>query len=189
VQDLLGNLAGRGFFSHSQNRERVIYFDPTRSDYVLPFNVLSSGYAPYQTAVNVLEAFRRTWPESLREAPRFTNILLAALLTLIINQRTLVELPRLLTDKSFRENLLERVNDPQVVSVFHDRLDRWKREEPLILESILNKASAFTLNPQLRRILGQKENHLDFRKIMDEGQVLMVDLGHCDGETRRCWGA
>ena len=56
-------------------------------------------------------------------------------------------------------------------------------------ESVLNKASAFVLNPHLRLILGQKENGLDFRAIMDEGKVLIADLGRCDGETRRLLGS
>lgn len=189
VRDLLASLHRVGFFQTQSNRERIVYFDPSREDSILPFNVLNSSSPPYNTAVHLIEAFRRTWPESLREAPRFTNILLASLLVLIENRLTLADLPRFLSDRKFRELLLERVQDPEIVSVFHDRLDRWGREQPLILESILNKVSAFTLNPILRRILGQKENKLDFRKIMDEGKVLLVDLGRCDGETRRLLGS
>lgn len=40
-------------------------------------------FIPYTTAQNIVEAFRRTWPQALAEAPRFTNIALASLLTLI----------------------------------------------------------------------------------------------------------
>lgn len=189
AHDLLEHLAHIGFFRKKGNTERIIYFDPSRTDSFIPFNVLSTSSTPYITAVNLIEAFRRTWPESLREAPRFTNILLASLLVLIENSLTLAELPRFLTDKKYRDSLLERVNDEEIKSVFHERLDRWGKEQPLILESILNKVSAFTLNPVLRRILGHKENKLDFRKIMDEGKVLLVDLGHCDGETRRLIGS
>lgn len=189
ARDLLTSLYRRGFFKHARNRQRILYLDPSRPEHQLPFNVLADSANPYQTAIHIVEAFRRAWPESLREAPRFSNVLLASLLTLIPNRLTLVHLPRLLTDKRFREAQLEKVADPEVVSVFHDRLDRWGREEPLMLESILNKASAFTLNPLLRQILGQPENALDFRKIMDEGRILIADLGRCDGETRRLLGS
>lgn len=189
ARDLLASLHRTGFLKEKRNRERILYFDPSRSEGVIPFNVLASFDNPYVTAVNLIEAFRRTWPESLREAPRFTNILLASLLVLIRSRMTLAELPRLLTDKKFREPFLETINDDEISSVFHDRLDRWGREQPLILESILNKVSAFTLNPILKRILGAHENHLNFRQIMDEGKVLLVDLGRCDGETRRLLGS
>lgn len=189
ANDLLASLHRVGFFRAQRNRRRVLYFDPSRSDAILPFNVLASSGPPYATASHLIEAFRRTWPESLREAPRFTNILLASLLVLIENHLTLAELPRFLTDKKYREPLLEEMRDEEITAVFHDRLDRWGKEQPLILESILNKVSAFTLNPTLRRILGQKENALNFRQIMDEGRVLLVDLGRCDGETRRLLGS
>ena len=77
---------GNGFFEDARNRERVIYVDPASQNGVIPFNVLAVPYPPYTTAINLVEAFKRTWPESLREAPRFTNVLLAALLTLIANR-------------------------------------------------------------------------------------------------------
>lgn len=189
ARDLLASLASNGFFREEKNRKRVIYFDPSRKDSLIPFNVLAGARPPYETATQIVEAFRRTWPESLREAPRFTNILLASLLVLLTNHLTLVDLPSFLTDRKFREELLENVSDPELVSVFHQRLDRWGREQPLILESILNKVSAFTLNPTLRRILGHPNNNLDFRRMMDEGLVFLADLGRCDGETRRLLGS
>jgi len=37
-------------------------------------------------------------------------------------------------------------------------------------------------------MLGQKENNLNIREIMDEGKVLIVDLGDCDDETKRLLG-
>jgi len=58
-----------------------------------------------------------------------------------------------------------------------------------MIESTLNKVSAFSFNPYLRHLLGASENRLDFRRIMDEGKVLIVDLGNCDGETRRLVGS
>src|SRR5207237_903597 len=127
VRDLMAQLAESGFFNNPANRQRVIVFDPSRTDYFIPFNVLSTGDSPYTTAINIIEAFRLTWPQTLREAPRFTNILLASLLVLIANKQTMVELPRLLTDKKFRESLLDNIDDPELVSVFHHRLDRWGR--------------------------------------------------------------
>lgn len=169
--------------------DRIVYFDPSRSDYALPFNVLNSRFTPYETAINIVEAMRRTWPRTLEEAPRFANIALAGLLTLIHNRLTLVELPRLLTDGDFRHGLLEKVAEPELLSFWRDRFERWGREQPLMIESVLNKVTAFTLNPTLRLILGARENRLDFRQLMDEGKVLIADLGRCDGETRHLLGS
>ena len=168
---------------------RIVYFDPSRKDWLLPFNVLSSPWEPYTIAQNVLEAFRRTWPESLREAPRFANIILAATLVLIEHKLTLVDMPRLLTDPYYRNSLLQRTANPEVVRFFRTRYDRWGREQAIIAESVLNKVGALTVNPVLRLILGQKSNALPFRRIMDEGKVLICNLGRVDGETRRLLGS
>lgn len=169
--------------------QRIVYFDPSRKDYLLPFNVLAAPWEPYTVAQNVLEAFRRTWPESLREAPRFANIVLAATLALIENRLTLVEMPRLLTDAPYRQALLQRVSDPEVVRFFQTRYDRWGREQAVIIESVLNKVGALVINPTLRLILGQRRNALPFRRIMDEGKVLICNLGRTDGESRRLLGS
>ena len=187
VDDTLAHLAP--YLQEEAARERVIYFDPSRDDWLVPFNVLNAPYEPYTVAQNVLEAFRRTWPESLRVAPRFSNIVLAALLLLIENRLTLVEMPRLLTDRAYREDLLGVCTNGEVIRFFRDRYDRWGREQPMMVESVLNKVGAFVINPRLRLILGQRENGLPFRQIMDEGRVLICDLGRIDGETRRLLGS
>ena len=169
--------------------ERIIYFDPTHPDYIVPFNVLATAASPYEITQNVVEAFRRTWPRALDEAPRFANIATASILTLIANKLTLVELPRLLTDSAFRDSLLANVEDSELIAFWEGRFNKWGREAPLMIESVLNKVTAFTLNPHLRLVLGAAENRLDLRKIMDEGKVLIVNLGRCDTETRRLVGS
>ena len=187
VDDLLSYLAP-GLESEAARR-RVIYFEPGRDDYLLPFNVLSTPDEPYTIAQNVLEAFRRTWPESLQVSPRFANIVLAALLVLIESKLTLVEMPRLLTEKDYRDGLLSRCTNEEAVRFFHERYDRWGREQAVMVESVLNKVGAFVINPRLRLMLGQKENAIPFREIMDGQKVLICDLGRVDGETRRLLGS
>ena len=150
------------YLSDQENLSRIVYFDPSRTDYIPPFNVLKTPFGVFETAQNIVEAFRRTWPESLAEAPQFSNIALAALITLIENKLSLVDMHRLLTDQDFREGLLDHVSNSEVVAFFHDRYDRWGREAPLMRESTLNKVAAFTFNPQLRLILGSTDNALDF---------------------------
>jgi len=186
--DTLRYCLSRGALTAGDAR-RVITFDPTRRDHVIPFNVLATRGEPYEIAQSIVEAFRRTWPESLREAPHFSNVMLAALITLVENELTLVDMHRLLTQHEWRERLLQHVGNREVVEFFHDRYDRWGRDAPAMRESTLNKVAAFTFNPHLRLALGQRENALDFRAIMDEGKVLLVDLGRCDGETRRLLGS
>jgi hypothetical protein len=155
--DLLRLLITRGILANPDIRHRLIYVDPARTDHVVPFNVLATqAEHPYDIAAAVLEAFRRTWPECLREAPHFSNIVMAALIVLIENSLTLMHMPRLLTNSEFREQCLERVTDASIVEFFHDRYDRWGTDAPVF---------------------------------MDEGKILLLDLGHSDGETNRLIGS
>lgn len=189
VDDLLKYAITTGALLNLNIREKLIYVDPTREDFVIPFNVLSSPDTPYDTATSILEAFRRTWPESLKEAPHFSNVVTAALIVLIENNLTLMDMPRLLTNQEFREDCLQKVTEHSVIEFFHDRFDKWGKEAPLMRESTLNKIGAFSLNPRLKMMLGQSANHLDFRKIMDEGEILLLDLGRADVETNRLIGS
>ncbi|HKZ40581.1 MAG TPA: hypothetical protein VJ044_06435 [Candidatus Hodarchaeales archaeon] len=189
IEDLLSLLRSRRVLERPDIGDRILYLDPSQINHAFPFNVLEKGdSSTFDVAVSVLEAFRRAWPDSLKEAPHFSNVVMASLITLIENGLTLVEMPLLLTDEEFREDCLQKTENPSVVEFFHDRFDRWGRETPGLIESTLNKVSAFTLNPRLKAMLGQKRNQLHFREIMDEGKILLVDLGKVDPETNRLLG-
>jgi hypothetical protein len=84
VDDLLRLLITRGVLADPSIRHRLIYVDPARTDYVIPFDVpATQAEHPYDIAVAVLEAFRRTWPECLKETPHLSNVVTAALIVLI----------------------------------------------------------------------------------------------------------
>src|SRR5258708_11421460 len=147
VTDVLRSCLSRGVLS-LKDAQRVIYFEPThQGGHVISFNVLAGPEEPYQIAQRVVEAFRRTWPDSLKEAPHFSNVATAALITLIENHLTLIDMHRVLTDKPWRDRLLTNVRNPEIVSFFKNRFDQWGRDAPSLRESTLNKVAAFTFNP------------------------------------------
>lgn len=195
ANDLLAQLASqpkaKPWLSDPLNQKQIVYLDPSRTDYIIPCNVLKNTVSsPYEIAENVVEAFRRVWPDSLAEAPRFAQILRNAILVLIANQLTLLELEPLLTDKDFRMRMLAAVKDPPVASFFIHQYDKWGREQPIFVSPVLNKVSAFLFKPQVRYMLGAEENRLDFRSIIDSGKLLVINLG-CfrDEETQRLLGS
>jgi hypothetical protein len=189
VSDLLWLLDRRRVLEDRAQEQRLVYVNPAERRYIIPFNVLATPGEPYEVAHNVIEAFRRAWPDSLGEAPHFTNVMLHALLLLIKVKLTLVDMPRLLVDADFRDGLLERAGEPELTAFFHQRFDEWGKHAAVMKESTLNKVTALTMNPHLRLMLGQRENRLDFRAIMDGGKVLLADLGHCDEESQRLIGS
>jgi DNA helicase HerA-like ATPase len=116
----------RPWLADPKNADRVIYCEPGRDDYFIPMNVLvRETERPYTIATNVIEAFQRTWSETLSAAPQFKNVALHCLLLLIEHSLTLAELPTLLMDKDFRAPLLDRSQNHDVVAFFHQRFEQW----------------------------------------------------------------
>lgn len=195
ASDLLAQLAsyprGDPWLSDVNNQKRLIYLDPSRTDYLIPFNICKSTTStPYEIAENVVEAFRRVWPETLAEAPRFAQILRNAILVLALKGLSLLELEPLLTVSEFRKRMLSEIPDPLVVSFFEHQYNRWGREQAIFASPVLNKVSAFLFKPQVRCMLGANDNYLDFRRILDEGKILIVNLGGFhDEETQRLLGS
>jgi hypothetical protein len=191
ASDILAQLASTHPPWLTTHWQRVIYIDPSRTDYLIPCNILKNAHrTPYEIAENVVEAFKRVWPDTLNEAPRFSQILRNAVTTLALNSLSLLELEPLLTDKDFRMRLLSNVEDTLVVSFFTHQYDQWGRDQAIFASPVLNKVSAFLFTPQVRLMLGANENQLDFRRVIDEGKVLIVNLGgfHSE-ETQRLLGS
>lgn len=195
AKDVLRSIIGSESFDENRLLERMMYVAPRRRDYIIPFNVLrrpSPEIETYEVAQRVISAFMRTWARTLLEPPRFQQIMRSSLAILIETEETLCSLYRLLTDGDFRTQHMEKISDPKVAqdcqAFFRNEFEQWGRERTTMLSSTTNKISALTDNPSIFYMLGQKGNQLDIRKIMDEGKVLLVDLGDCDDETKRLFG-
>jgi len=195
AKDVLRTLISLKHFSNETAYERIMYVAPRRRDYIIPFNVLArpdTDTETYEIAQRVISAFMRTWSRTLLEPPRFQQIMRSSLATLIENGETLCNLYRLLTDDTYRALRLKKITNPKVAadcrSFFHNEFDQWGRNRTTMISSTTNKVSALTDNPSIFYMLGQKDNQLNIRKIMDQGKVLLVDLGDCDEETKRLFG-
>jgi hypothetical protein len=193
VTDLIAYLASypvkRPWLADPENRKRIIYFDPLRTDYAMSFNPLAiKRDGAYVSAKSVLEAIRRVWHEELRIAPRFNNLGVHSFMVLVENGLSLIELPRFLTDEDYQRQLLAKVKNERVLDFFHDRFAKWGKEAPLMIESLLNKTTEFTLNEFLYPVTCGS-GCLDLRQIMDEGKILLVNLRTKDETTKLLLGS
>lgn len=181
-------LLDRGFFRSPDAFDRLVYIDWGNGDYV-PFNILKQPWDPHTTAELALEAMIRVWPE-LQEAPLFQTLFLSSILTLIAADLPITFLYQLLTDHAFRSRCLARVNDPVVHQTFTNYYDKLGRDQPQAAGSTLRRAFLLSFSPVARMTLGQPDNWLNFRKIMDEGKAIILNLGNIgDHETRKLLGA
>lgn len=188
---ILAQLVDRGAFDDPATFDRLLYLDVPRAAAqrrYLPFNFLDQPYDDHAMAELVTEAARRAWPELATGAPTFENILKHAVIALRQNRLPLTSLADLLTDGQLRDQLLTNVTDAQVVRFFKKRMDQWGREAPRMKESTLNRADLLTLAPVLRYSLGSNHNVLQFRKLLDRGTSLVVNLALPHHDARRLFG-
>src|SRR3954470_11925240 len=188
---VLTQLIQRGEFAHRAAYDKLVYPDlpaAARAGRFLPFNYLKQPYDDSAMAELVAEACRRAWPELAQGAPTFENILKHSVIVLRQSHQPLTKLANLLVDKDFREQLLRNVTDEQVLRFFHQRMDQWGRDEAHMKESTLNRADLLTLSPVLRHSLGATENRLSFRRLIDSGRSLIVNLALPHHDPRRLFG-
>jgi hypothetical protein len=171
----------------------VIYFNPADTDYPIGLNLLAtvSDAARARTTAGLMTTFRNVWRESW--GPRMDYIMANSLAALLeAEQTTLVHLPLFLRDAPFRARVLRQVNDPLVRHFFTGEFERYpERYRQEVVAPILNKVGQILLHPALRHVLGQMRNRLDFRRIMDRGQLLIANLskGGLGFEPTRLLGA
>ncbi|MBP0937229.1 DUF87 domain-containing protein [Streptomyces sp. KCTC 0041BP] len=192
AQLVLTHLVAQGQLQTPKQRQRLIYLDipaATAENRFLPFNFLAQPYDDHAMAEHVAEAARRAWPELAQGAPTFENILKHSVVALREAGLPLTRLSDLLTDTAYRHHLLQtRIRDPQVIRFFRLRMDQWGRDAPLMKESTLNRADLLTLSPVLRYALGNERNVLDFRRLIDSGTSLVVNLSLASPDARRLFG-
>jgi hypothetical protein len=156
----------------------VIYFNPADMEYPIAFNPLEKVHPDYHhlVASGIIAVFKKIWPEFW--GPRLEHILRHSVLTLLeYPDSSLLDLPRLLTDKDFRRVVLEYVKHQQVRDFWFNEFEKysaWLKSEAI--SPILNKVGQFLTSVPLRNIIGQRENTFDLRKAMDDGKVLIINL-------------
>lgn len=155
----------------------VIVLDAADDERPVGYNPLLCTVANRELVVEqihgVLHAiWRSSW------GPRLDEILRASLLTLTaVPGMTLAEVPRLLTDEAFRRRVLTKVDDPFGVEGFWATFDSWSRAEQVTnTAAVLNKARAFAMRSRLRGVLGQSDGAINFRDLIANRGILLVNL-------------
>ncbi len=158
--------------------EDVIYFAPFDMDTPVAFNVMEDvGYDKRHLVVSgLMSAFNKIWKDawSARMEYILSNVLLALL---EYPDSTLLDVNRMLVNKSFRKKVVEHVTDPIVKSFWVDEFanytDRYTQEAT---PAIQNKVGQFTSNPLIRNIVGQQRSSFDIREVMDSKKIFIANL-------------
>jgi hypothetical protein len=190
ADDVLLLFSDHGHFPLGKPHARIRYVDFSRRDRFLPFNVLNQPYPVDRLANHLIEVSQRVWPHLAGgSAPTFERLFTNTLKLLIHNAKPLTYVTPALTNRRLREQLLANCPDPWVVRFFHDSFDNWGREQQRMMESTVNRGDLFTNTEVMRYSLGQEDNALNFRELMDGQTSLIVNLNGLSENDWRFLGA
>jgi type IV secretory pathway TraG/TraD family ATPase VirD4 len=164
----------------------VIYFDPSRMDRVIGLNMLEFDYSrPEQKTFVVNELFsifQKLYganPESM--GPMFEQYFRNATMLVMEDPEsgnTLMDIARVMADARYRRQKLEKATNPVVVQFWKEIATKAGGEAALenIVPYIVSKFDVFTANDYMRPIIGQQRSAFNFRMLMDERKILLVNL-------------
>jgi hypothetical protein len=160
----------------------VIYFDPSMTDRPMGFNVMECEREDQKdfvtsSIINLMYKLYDPYKTGI-VGPRFEHAIRNIMLTVMSEPgATFIEIVRCLTDPSYVQELLPKVNDPMVRRYWTDQIaqtnDFHKSE---VLDYIVSKFGRFITNTMMRNIIGQSTSSFNFRQAMDEGKILIINL-------------
>lgn len=162
--------------------EDVILFDPSDLERPMGFNMLEADTEQQKHfAVNSLIGLMYKLFDPNKTGivgPRFEHAVRNAMLTVMYEKgSTLIEVMRVLTDQNYVQEVLPKVQDPIIRRYWTDQIaqtsDFHKSE---VLDYITSKFGRFVTNKMIRNIIGQSESSFNFRKVMDEQKILLINL-------------
>ena len=156
----------------------VVYFNPADLNYPIAFNILEHVSIEQRHLVvsGLLGVFKKIWADSW--GPRLEYVLHNAISALMeYPDSTLLGIMKMLTNKSFRNKVIDKVTDPVVKSFWVDEYSKYPdRFQAEAIAPIQNKVGRFLSSALIRNILGQVKSSFDVRDIMDNGKILLLNL-------------
>jgi len=162
--------------------EDVIYFNPSDVDRPIGLNMLEAKTPDQQDFAiqEMISIFYKLVTDPSMIGPMFEHNMRNAMLTLMADTEhpgTIAEIPRIFTDKEFQKFKVGKVTDPMVRSFWEQEMaktsDFHKSE---MLGYLISKVGRFVENSMIRNIIGQPKSGFNFRDIMDNQKILLVNL-------------
>ena len=156
----------------------VCFFNVADDAFPVSFNPIANvplAERPQKTAA-IVSAFARVWADAWGHST--AQIMRNAIATLMdTDGMSLVGLPRLLTDDTWRAKLVTRVTDPLVRNYWRDQFNMYKDDlRTQKTAPPLNKIEELLSDPRVRNCLASGTNAIDLRKAMDNRTIIICSL-------------
>lgn len=156
----------------------VIYFDPADTERTVKLNLFEGKNVVHRELIasGIISVFRKLYGYSW--GPRLEHILRNCLLTLLkAEDSKLSDIVDLLTDKDFRQKIVEKLDDPILtnfwINEFESMQDKFRTEA---IAPVLNKIGQFVSSPLIRDVVNVRKSSFSVEEVMDEGKILLVNL-------------
>lgn len=165
-----------------QRAEDVILFDPSDTERPMGLNMLEADTEDQKHFVtsSIINLMYKLYDPQKTGiiGPRFEHSVRNAMLTVMSEKgNTFVEVVRALTDMSFVQELLPKVDDPMVRRYWTDQIAQTSEfHKSETLDYIVSKFGRFVTNKMMRNIIGQSESAFNFRQVMDDQKILLISL-------------
>lgn len=159
----------------------VIIFNPSDIDRPIGLNMLEAKTEDQKdfAVQEMIAIFYKLFPPEMI-GPMFEHNMRNVMLTLMADlgdPGTVIDIPRMFTDDEYVKKYLKKLRDPVVRAFWEKEMaktsDFHKSE---MLGYLISKVGRFVENEMMRNIMGQQQSGFDFRRIMDEQKILLVNL-------------
>jgi hypothetical protein len=177
IQDILANIP-------PERMDDVIYFDPAYTARPMGLNMLEYdvNYPEQKTFVvnELLAIFNKLFDMKTAGGPAFEQYFRNSALLVMedpASGMTLLEIGRVLADKEFRDMKLSRCKNP-IIKQFWENAEKTSGESSLanFVPYVTNKFDVFISNDIMRPVIAQEKSVFNFREIMDNKKILLVNL-------------
>lgn len=158
--------------------EDVCIIDPSDIDFPASFNPLANvdPMFKFQLTQGLIEVFQKqfgaNWTPRLEHVFRFTCLAL-----LDYPYATMRGMISMLTDRNYRQKVIEYITDDMVKRFFAIEFADWSEKfDTDAIIPLVNKLGQFLSDPLLRNIFGQKQNKIDISKLMNEQKIIFINL-------------
>ncbi|HBO17094.1 MAG: hypothetical protein UR69_C0002G0253 [Candidatus Moranbacteria bacterium GW2011_GWE2_35_2-] len=166
-----------------ERAEDVIIFNPADTERPFGLNMLEYSRPEEKTFVinEMIGIFDKLYDLKATGGPMFEQYARNAMMLIMEHPEsgsTLLEISKVLADEDFRKMKLEHCVNPVVRDFWIKEAEKAGGEAALanMVPYITSKLTTFVANDMMRPIISQQKSTLNFRQIMDDKKILLVNL-------------
>lgn len=156
----------------------TIYFNPADRDFPITLNPLevTNREEAELVASGLMSIFTKVWANVW--SARMEYILRNCFMTLAaVPDTTLEDVLKILANASYRNKILEKVDDGALINFWKDEFDKMPPQlQKEAIAPIQNKVGQFVTSPLIRRIIGKPKSTINIDEVMDEGKIILANL-------------